>query len=142
MVGETLEPLVLPRLRGRGTGEIPTGAKLVAFWASWCEPCRTELTEIADLARQRPDLQVVTISIDRREDRRAARTALRELDVPGPAFIDNGAAANTCGVSGIPTTFAVDAQGVVRDFVTGYEGPQRLRELASITTDGSAQNPD
>ena len=38
---------------------------MVTFWATWCEPCKTELRHLADIQRRLGDgLQVVAVNTD------------------------------------------------------------------------------
>lgn len=34
------------------------------FWATWCAPCVKELPSLAKLKKQRPDIEVITVSMD------------------------------------------------------------------------------
>jgi thiol-disulfide isomerase/thioredoxin len=49
------------------------------FWASWCEPCRQEMPEIAALMRDHPDL--VVIGINRADTSQAALRFLASIDL-------------------------------------------------------------
>jgi thiol-disulfide isomerase/thioredoxin len=49
------------------------------FWASWCDPCRNELPDIAALMRDHPDL--VVIGINRGDTSQAAMAFLQSIDV-------------------------------------------------------------
>jgi thiol-disulfide isomerase/thioredoxin len=62
---------------------------LVNFWATWCEPCRTEMPALAKLDRSlRPKgFQFVTVSADEPEDEAAASRFLRQAGVQGAAYL-------------------------------------------------------
>ena len=41
---------------------------VINLWASWCEPCRKEIPELSQLAKDNPDIRVVGIALDKREN--------------------------------------------------------------------------
>jgi thiol-disulfide isomerase/thioredoxin len=102
---------------------------VVNFWATWCAPCRKELPALAALARERPDVAWLSVSIDDPADRPAVEKLI--VDLPGPlavylkapgpdqAFID-GIDKKWSGV--VPMTLIIDAQGVRRARLTGEHG--------------------
>jgi cytochrome c biogenesis protein CcmG/thiol:disulfide interchange protein DsbE len=104
---------------------------LVNFWASWCVPCIVEHPQLMALSRE--GVPVLGINYkDRPADalaflaRRGDPYARLGRDEPGRVAID-------WGVYGVPETYLVDRQGIVR---WRYAGPitpevvaQELRPL-------------
>ena len=101
--------------------EAQGGRLLIAFWASFCGPCRGELGLLARLDA-REDTTVLPISVDVPADRPAALALLKEL-APGlrPRFLTLDEESNR-GMDElidlmrlpVPTTLEVDAEGRVR----------------------------
>lgn len=62
---------------------------LVNFWATWCEPCRKEMPELAKMAAslKAKGFELVTISADEPEDEKAAIAFLVKAGIPDPAFL-------------------------------------------------------
>jgi peroxiredoxin len=89
---------------------------VIAFWASWCVPCRADLADLKErYAKYRADgLEIVGISLDEKDQ--AARRYLKKHDIPGIQVV--GAAARKLGqvwgVEHLPMQFVVDRQGRLR----------------------------
>ena len=96
-------------------------------WASWCAPCRDEHPLVKDLAR-RWDVTVIGLNYkDRPGD---AQQWLARLGNPYAAtLVDfDGKVGIDYGVYGVPETFVIDAQGVVRFKHTGPITPASLKD--------------
>lgn len=96
------------------TGEVT----LVNFWASWCGPCRVEHPVLGELAREHG---VTVHGINYRDNAQEAGQWLANLgDIYTRIGVDaDGRNAIEWGVAGVPETYIVDAQGVVRYKHTG-----------------------
>ncbi len=107
---------------------------LLNFWAVWCPPCRAEMPLLAQAASQYPNLAVLAVDVG---DSAADVTAfLQSQGLTLPVALDeNGQVANRYHVQGLPTSFFLDAQGIVRfihigalDKATLAEGLQAVGE--------------
>lgn len=84
-------------------------AVLVNFWATWCEPCRTEMPALVSLAEAEPGLALVTVAVaDRADDvRRFLDDHLVEpIAVQDPEQV----IARAWDVRYLPTTLLLDAE--------------------------------
>jgi cytochrome c biogenesis protein CcmG, thiol:disulfide interchange protein DsbE len=84
---------------------------LVNFWASWCTPCRAEHPMLLEMAKQ--GVEIVGVM---HKDRTELGLALLEKD--GDPFsrvvLDpSGDVSLAVGISGVPETFLVDANGMI-----------------------------
>jgi cytochrome c biogenesis protein CcmG/thiol:disulfide interchange protein DsbE len=82
-------------------------------WASWCVSCRVEHPLLVELSKQKV-VPIVGLNYkDRREDgkqwlaRLGNPYAVSAFDVEGKVGIDYG-------VYGVPETFVIDKQGIIR----------------------------
>jgi thiol-disulfide isomerase/thioredoxin len=116
-------PVALDGMRGR--------VVLVAFWASWCEPCAEELPALARLRARlagRP-FEVVTVNFGEGPER--VEQFLRAHAVDLPVTLDRDRrSAGTWGVGGLPMAFLVGADGRVRSWIFG-EADWSRGELAA-----------
>jgi thiol-disulfide isomerase/thioredoxin len=104
-------------------------AVLVNFWATWCQPCRSEVPHlVAAYDRyQQEGLEIVAVNLQEDEDT-IARFA-QEFGMRFPVVIDrSGDVADKYRVIGIPTSFFIDRSGVVRSIYTGPFVGQQSRQ--------------
>ncbi len=95
---------------------------LVNFWATWCPPCVKEVPDFVELYNKYRErgLVILGISLDRNPG--AVLPAFIERHkVNYPVLLDDGRVARAYGgITGIPTTFLIDRQGVIREHYVGY----------------------
>ncbi len=107
---------------------------LLNFWATWCAPCIDELPSLQELQKQRPDIQVLAISID--DDPDAYKAFLKQYDINLLSVRDGSQGANLkYGSVKVPETFVIDRQGVVRrKFVSSQQwtNPEITGYLAKL----------
>jgi cytochrome c biogenesis protein CcmG, thiol:disulfide interchange protein DsbE len=88
---------------------------LLNFWATWCAPCEVEMPVFAAWQRQYgpQGLQIIGVSMD--DDAAAARRLARRLKLDYPiAMGDARLGLRYGGVLGLPLSFLIDRNGVVR----------------------------
>ena len=88
---------------------------LLNFWATWCAPCQVEMPVFAAWQRQYAPrgFQVIGISMD--DDPAPARHLVERLKLNYPvAMGDERLGTRYGGVLGLPLTFLIDRNGVVR----------------------------
>ena len=88
------------------------------FWASWCGPCRQEMPDLqAEYARhaQTRDLTILAVNALSLDSRQAAERFIEEMGVTFPVVFDaSGDVLERYRVRGLPSTFFIDREGVVR----------------------------
>jgi len=93
---------------------------LIQYWATWCEPCRTEMPLLQSHyeAGRSAGLRILAINFDEPEP--LVRSFVDELGLTFDILLDPGAyVQGLYRVRGYPTTFFVDARGVIRGHKVG-----------------------
>lgn len=67
--------------------EIKEGLVLVDFYADWCGPCRMLAPVIEEVANELPNVKIIKINVDERED--VART-YGVMSIPTVILFENG----------------------------------------------------
>ena len=92
---------------------------LVNFWATWCEPCVTEMPSLQKLRdRFTPKLEV--LGINYQEGPARINAFLRESGITFPIVRDtDGAVAKAWGARIFPASYVVDRAGDVKHVLIG-----------------------
>jgi len=102
------------------------------FWASWCVPCQQEARDLEATYQEYRGRGIVFVGVDIQQDTwEDARGFLKEFGITYPVIRDaDGRIALAYQLYGLPTTFFIDAGGVLRaKYVGPFLGPEGLREL-------------
>jgi cytochrome c biogenesis protein CcmG/thiol:disulfide interchange protein DsbE len=128
-IGKAAPPFRLEQLGDEKLAFTPEEMKgkvwLLNVWASWCVACRVEHPLLVDMARRKA-VPIVGLNYkDQRADglawlrRHGDPYSLSAFDVDGKVGIDYG-------VYGVPETFVIDKQGVIRYKQIGPITPEAL----------------
>ena len=106
------------------------GQPVVLNWyASWCGPCKNEIPLFLE-AQNALEGEFVILGVDYLETQDKAVGILDELGAEYPAVLDaDGEVASHYRVPGMPTTYFIDADGVIRGFKAGEVHEEQLVEL-------------
>jgi peroxiredoxin len=87
---------------------------VVNFWAPWCEPCEEELPDFQRLWEGYQEQDVLFLGLAFEEDEADVREMMAELGITYPIALDvEDRISAAYGITGIPETFVVDAEGNV-----------------------------
>jgi cytochrome c biogenesis protein CcmG/thiol:disulfide interchange protein DsbE len=106
--GETLQ---LSDLRGK--------AVVLNFWATWCGPCQREMP-VLEAASQRFADKVVFLAVDQGEPQDIVVPYLEELGITFTVPLDEEMkVGDRYHIQGMPTTFFIDEEGIIRHLWVG-----------------------
>ena len=122
-LGDPAPAFQTTRLDG-STLEFPAAAAgkalVIRFWADWCRYCEGEMKAIEAVYQRHNGKGLEVFAVNAGQDRAAVETFIRRIGVTYPALLDEQSAiARRYGVVGLPTTYFVDARGIVRGKVIG-----------------------
>ncbi len=116
-IGKAAPAFALPQLddakRQVTAADLRGRVWVLNVWASWCGPCRDEHALLVQLAR---DQGVALVGLNYKDDPRHASEWLLRLGNPylATAVDRDGRVGIDYGVYGVPESFVIDRQGVVR----------------------------
>lgn len=116
-VGTPAPDFTLPRLDGGQIrlSDLRGRPVLVNFWASWCAPCRSEMPALDRIAREYQQRGLVVVGINQLEDPQTVEQFVQEFGLSFTIALDrDGVASRDWRVYGIPQTYLVGPDGVIR----------------------------
>lgn len=105
---------------------------IVNFWASWCPPCKAEMPDFEAAYKEHGDtiqFMMVNMTDGGRETVATAEQFIKGQGYTFPVYFDTEQeAAITYGVSAIPTTYFINAQGNLVAYAAGAISAQQLEQ--------------
>lgn len=105
----------------------------INFWATWCPPCREEMPSMQRLSAMLPQDRFVMLAVLQNDDPARADDFAAKLGITVPILFDRDKKVGPLyGLTGVPETFIVDKQGVIREKIIGpaeWDAPEVLKML-------------
>jgi peroxiredoxin len=133
LVGAPAPEVVLKDLQGQEVKLSDLRGKIVLlnFWATWCKPCKEEMPAMQTSYDKLRDQGFVVLAINELEDTERVAEHVRTHNHTFLVVMDHdNHVANRYGVVGLPASFLVDRQGIVREHIFGsLLTEQRITEM-------------
>lgn len=92
----------------------------IRFWADWCPYCKDEMKDIEPVYRKYRKRGLRVLAVNVMQPAETARAFVDKLGVSYEVLLDiNGDVTRRYGVLGLPTTFFIDQDGVIRAKIHG-----------------------
>lgn len=104
------------------------------FWASWCPPCQAEMPYIQGIYNKYKDSEevaILTVNITKSEKNGVSDTIeyMEEKEYNFPVLLDkDGEVSIKYRVANIPTTYIIDKDGIIYNYVVGPMSEDRMLE--------------
>ena len=108
--------------RPRGIGAYKGQVVLLNIWATWCDPCRAEMPSMQRLQNELgpKGLRIVAVSVDQPGMEQAIKDFTKEFGLTFDVLYDATQKIQlTYVTSGVPETFVIGRDGVIRKRVSG-----------------------
>lgn len=128
LIGKPMPMPVMPGLKGEFDLLYSKGQPvLVNFFASWCLPCRAEHPLLERIAK---DYGITVIGIAYKDKPEDAQRYLDELGNPYAmiGLDESGRGGIEFGLTGVPETYVIDRDGIVRYRLAGPIAPDNLKD--------------
>lgn len=141
----------LPALSGFGLGAgLPANLQgktvLIDFWASWCAPCRKSFPALDSLQKQFAAQGLIVLAVNVDEDTAKMDQFMKDHPVSFAVVHDaSQKLVEAAGVEAMPSSFLVDAAGVIRFAHAGFKEestPDEYRkEIETLLAAGAGKIP-
>ena len=103
---------------------------MLNFWATWCPPCRAEMPYLQQIYDEWSAEGLVMLAINLRESPSLVEGFMQSNGLSFPVLLDStGSVGAKYNVSGIPTTFFIDRDGIIRQKRVGaYPSKEAIEE--------------
>lgn len=135
-------PLVAQDLDGKTwrLADLRGTAVLVNFWASWCEPCRTEMPTLQQLAEFHGEDRLRVITVNFKESANQITRYMRRAGIRLPVLLDpEGTITRAWEVKVFPTTLLIGYDGAPRHRIRGeidWSGTDADRLVSALMKPG------
>lgn len=138
-VGQAAPQITAKGLNGRDISLADYKGKVLVlnFWATWCPPCRAETPDMIKSFRKLSGSSVAFLGIDSTEKAPIIHSFIAAKQYPVPVALDDHKQTSAAyDVRGIPTTYVIDGNGVVRARFVDIIAPSQLASFVNAAKSG------
>jgi cytochrome c biogenesis protein CcmG/thiol:disulfide interchange protein DsbE len=137
VIGMMAPDFSLPDLQGKTQRLSTYRGKVVFlnFWATWCKPCKEEMPSMQVLWEnlKNQDFMMLAVSMDRVTTKKDIPSFVETLKLSFPILTDSwGQTDKRYKLMGVPETYIIDQNGVLREKVIGPRDWTRTENIGSI----------
>ncbi len=121
-VGEPAPDFKLENLDGQSVSLSDLRGKpvLLNFWTTWCDPCRAEMPYLQQVYEEWSGKGLVVLAINIGESPSEVKRFLQTYNLSLPVLLDTKeATARKYNITGIPTSFFIDKDGIIQVKIIG-----------------------
>lgn len=131
--GQPAPAFALTDMKG-GTVSVPEDmrGKVVAvrFWSESCKSCAAEMPKIEKIYKKYADKGLIILAVNIGQDKGTVEKFVKEADISYPVLLDPGKKiTKRYGVTGVPVTFMLDRNGVIRQKIVGETGSTAFEDI-------------
>jgi len=102
------------------------------FWATWCPPCKAEMPDIEKLYQETKDSDLVILAVNVGDDKKKVQDFIAKYNYNFNILLDTkGEVSQLYQVSGIPTSYFIDTNGLLDDWSTGSMPYESMKEFVN-----------
>ncbi|MBI5855792.1 MAG: TlpA family protein disulfide reductase [Nitrospirae bacterium] len=136
-VGKPAPDFLLPNLDDKTVKLSDYRGKVIFlnFWATWCKPCREEMPsmELMHKSLEKDGLVVLAVSIDRVTTKKDIPPFIKSMNLTFPVLVDSwGQTDKRYKLMGVPETYIIDQDGILREKVIGPRDWTRVDSLRVV----------
>jgi len=94
---------------------------VINFWATWCGPCRMEVPHLEHLYKKYKARGLIVLGVNNESDHQAVRDFVK-TQISYTVLLDGHLPFIDYDVRGIPCTYYIDKDGIIRDRDVGFNG--------------------
>lgn len=117
-------------------GQLRGKIVILNFWASWCNDCKEEKKSIqAYLNKNGIANDIVFLTVAYRDNPLKVKEFVKNAGYSFPVLIDDGDVSSAYGVKGVPETFLIDKNGILRRKIVGpiqWDNPHIVPHLRQV----------
>lgn len=104
---------------------------VIRFWADWCRFCEPEMKAIDQVYQRRRGQGLEVLAVNAGQGKDAVAAFIKKIGVSYPALLDEESAiARQYGVVGLPTTYFVGKDGIIKAKVVGESDEAAFERFA------------